>query len=255
MNTQKRVCRVFCIWVAILLPMTAVNAADTNSHIYDHRALCSAILPLNAAMVDSLQLCQSDHTGKNILYACQHFATADGKYRVYFKGGLEPKAIAAVSENGEVRELLWVETSQRNRPFCQLPPPLQVPDGASFKGAGVCLNDEDESIPCSVFRHKAPGIKTLSDYMVFYHPDGSGAESTSVIYVGVNQDAEPAEFAYQIGLSLLKTHCCRQRGFKYIARAHQLFPHYKRYQKTYLYFKQQLSSRKQSAYHAASDTN
>jgi hypothetical protein len=59
------------------------------------------------------------------------------------------------------------------------------------------------------------------------------------IDIGVNPDAEPAELAYQIGLSLLKTSCCQQRGLEYIERAYRLFPDSKVYRTAYKYFSQQ----------------
>lgn len=52
----------------------------------------------------------------------------------------------------------------------------------------------------------------------------------------------PAELAYQIGLSLLKTYCCQQQGLEYIRHASQMFPDSTLYRTTYLQFSSLLSS-------------
>jgi len=216
-----------------------INASGLNEKQDDNKANCSAFLPADATTVDSFQLCQSDHSGNNELYACQNFDSINGHYRVFFLGGRHPKAIATVADNGDINEMLWSEETQVDRPVCDLPPPIQVPAEAKFIGASICKDEADQSIPCTVFRHKAPRLTTNSDYMVFYNADGTGPKYTLTINLGVNPDALPAELAYQIGLNLLKTQCCQQRGLEYIAHAYQLFPGSALYRTTYRHFRQQ----------------
>jgi hypothetical protein len=218
-----------------------LNASGHNGNQGDSSANCSAFLPAEATTVDSFQLCQSDHSGNNELYACQNFDSLYGHYRVFFKGGRYPKAIATVAENGDVNKMLWSEAKQVDQPVCDFPPPTQIPAATKFIGAGVCEDNTGQPIPCTVFRHKAPRHKIISDHMVFYNSDGTGPEYTSTIKISVNHDAVPAELAYQIGLNLIKTQCCQQRGLQYIEYAYQLFPHSTLYRTTYQYFSQQAS--------------
>lgn len=204
-------------------------------------ASCSAFVPADAVTHDSFKLCQSDHSGKDENYACQTFVAADGRYRVLFKGGRHPRAIAKVAENGDVAEMLWSENGQAPQPVCHFPPPIKVPAETSFKGAGVCLDEGNRSIPCTVFHHKAARTDSVYDYLIFYKPDGSGPDYMQSIYLGENKDAMAAELAYQIGLGLLKTECCQQSGLQYVAHAYQLYPGSTLYRTAYHYYKQQVS--------------
>ena len=216
-----------------------------NGNQGDIRANCSAFLPADAITVDSFQLCQSDHSGNKELYACQNFVSLDGHYRIFFKGGRYPKAIATIAENGEINIMLWSGATLVDRPVCDFPPPTQIPAATKFIGAGVCEDYADQPIPCTVFRHKAPRLKTISDHMVFYNADGTGPEYTSTIDISFNHDAVPAELAYQIGINLLQTQCCQQRGLQYIEYAYQLFPHSTLYRSAYQHF---ISKRPEAQY-------
>jgi hypothetical protein len=189
--------------------------------------------------VASFQLCQSDHSGRQELYACQNFATAADLYRVFFRGGRQPKAIATVTKKGEVDKMLWSATNELEQPVCHFPSPPEIPAAASFQGAGVCTNEDEKAIPCAVFRHKALRLSRISEYLVYYKTDGAGPQSTSVVDIGANHDAAPAELAYRIGLSLLETRCCRQRGLRYIQYASQLFPGSTLYRNTYQHYAKQ----------------
>lgn len=205
-----------------------------------HRINCSAFLPRDAVPSASLQLCTSRQSGQPELYACQNVSAGSGSYRIYFKGGHHPKAIARVNAKNEVTEFVWQETHAASQPDCNLPAPPQLRAGTQFQGAGVCTDDDERSVPCSVFRERVPRIKIYHVYMTFYDPDGRGPINTRHIYTGVNQDAMPAELGYQIGLSLLKTRCCKQSGLKYIEQAYQLFPASKLYRNTFQHYKAEL---------------
>lgn len=208
----------------------------------ENSARCSAYLPPEAKAVDSFQLCTSAHRGKNEHYACQDFIAQGGQFRVYFKGGRYPKIIARMKEKEHVEKILWSDSEKNNQLVCNLPPPLRIPASSKFIGAGICTDDDNQSIACAVFRNKVPRRKTILDHMVFYKADGSDVKHTSSIYAGINNDAMPAEFAYQIGLNLLKTDCCQQRGLEYIEQAYQLFPDSTLYRTTYQFFRTQLSN-------------
>lgn len=227
----------------LLLPTVGLAAgqADTDhpSRIDDIRASCSAYIPLNARTVDSFRLCQSDHEGANKLYACVQFVSAKTNYRVLFSGGRHPAAIARLTTRGEVDELVWREAKESNRPTCDFSPPDTLPPETIFIGAGVCEDDQAQSFPCAVFRDKLPQRATFADHMVHYRADGMGPEHTSIIYTGVNEDAAPAQLAFQIGLALLKTSCCQQNGLKYIEHAYRLFPGSIVYRSAYQHYRQQ----------------
>lgn len=263
MNTPCRLYRSLILYIASLLPLITCAAgsgiprqaslpaastpvgltlsvsSDPDGTQGREGATCSAFLPVDAKLANSFQLCQSDHTGKNELYACQDFVSASGRFRIFFKGGHHPKAITTLAENGEVTKFLWPGLKQVDTPVCNFPAPPQIPSATSFLGAGVCEDEAGQPIPCTAFRHRAARLETISDYLVFYRKDGTGPESVVSIDIGANPDAEPAELAYQLGLSLLKTSCCQQRGLEYIERAYRLFPESKVYRTAYKYFSQQ----------------
>ena len=219
--------------------LTEASTVDARSLERNHTsngASCSAFIPSDSKTVGSIQLCRSGHSGKDALYACQNFASASGKYRVFFKGGRQPKAIARVAEDGAINEMMWSDAEQARTPVCDFPPPALVPSTTTFIGAGVCQDEADQFIPCAVFRHNTPRSSTITDHMVFYSPDGSGPAYTSTIEIGINRDAVPAEIAFQIGLNLMQTHCCQQRGLQYIEYACQLYPDSRLYRETFEHF-------------------
>lgn len=220
----------FCL-PGFVITGSAVSA-DNKQKLNDYR--CSAILPDDASAVDDIKLCHSDRIGKNEVYACQDFVTGNARYRVLFKGGRHPKAIVRIHDQEDVMNIIRLDKNPDNPPLCQLSKPEQIPALARFMGAGVCSDDSDQSVACAVFRHKAPRLKTVSDYMVYYRADGSGPKSTASFEIGANQDAMPAELAYQIGINLLQTRCCQQRGLRYLELAYQMFPDYTLYRTAYL---------------------
>lgn len=263
MNTQNPIYRTCVFWIAIALPLTVYGdngnlpaqtafsspteqALPYSGTIPDSRnrltavATCSAYIPSDAIPEDSFKICQSSHSGENEVYACQTFTTVNGRYRVLFKGGRHPRAITRINEKGDTSQILWLDTKQTNQPVCDFPPPIEVPAETTFIGAGVCIDETGQPVPCSVFRHNGARTKTVYDYLIYYKPDGTGPDYTTLVYVGENRNAMSAELAYQIGLGLLKTRCCRQSGLEYIKHAYELFPNSTAYRTSYLYFKQQL---------------
>jgi len=174
-----------------------------------------------------------------MLYACVHFVSAKGEYRVLFRGGRHPEAIARRTTIGDVYEHLWHRAKGRNQPTCDFPPPAQLPTATTFIGVGVCQDAQAQSVPCAVFRDKSPQRATVADHMVHYRANGLGPHQTSIIDLGVNEDAAPAQRAFQIGLELLKTSCCQQSSLKYIEHAYRLFPGSIVYRSAVQHYKQQ----------------
>jgi hypothetical protein len=158
---------------------------------------------------------------------------------VLFSGGRHPDVIARLTTVGEVDELLWYREKRSDQPTCDFPPPAQLPTGTTFIGAGVCEDEYAQPVPCAVFRDKPPQRTSIADHMVFYRADGLGPQHTSIITLGVNEDAFSAQLAFQIGLALLKTSCCQQSGLKYIEHAYQLFPGSTTYRSAYQHYSQQ----------------
>jgi hypothetical protein len=228
--------------LALLLSAFSVSGQEllTTGHPDEYATHCSAFIPPDAVPAANLTLCTSSHGGQAEVYACQNMHAGADRYRIYFKGGQRAKAIARLNGRNQAIQLIWQEQSSTPAPVCHLQPPAQFSAGARFMGAGVCEDTNDQPIPCSVFRVQAPRMKTFTDYMIFYRADGKGPGNSRRIYTGVNQDAMPAELMYQIGLSLIKTRCCRQRGLQYIEQASRLFPTSTLYRATYQHYKVEL---------------
>ncbi len=223
-----------------LADSSAISAPSQNATVSDVRhfldqgkkpASCSAFLPADATPVRDLHICRSRHDGKNTVYACQDFASGDEFYRVLFKGGRNPKAITALAADGEAGRVIWSEDEETDPPVCSLAPPPQAPATNQFVGVGVCKDDAGQSVPCAVFRRKAPRAQITTDYLVFYHADGSGPQRAIPMYVETDPDALPAELAFQIGRRLVKSRCCRHRGLQYLQYASQAYPDSNLYRK------------------------
>jgi len=231
------------ICAMLLVSSVGVNGQEllTAKNQDAHRVKCTGFIPRVTLALGSPRLCHSKLDGQKGVYACQTVIAETGKYRIYFKGGLRPKAIAKINSQNSAGRLMWKNNQTTEQPVCTLEAASDIPSGSQFLGAGVCENTNDQPVPCAVFRHNPIRTRTYSDYMTFYDPDGGGPRETKIIYTGVNHDAMPAELEYQIGLNLLKTQCCRKRGLKYIEHAHALFPASTLYRATYNRYKTLLS--------------
>jgi len=102
--------------------------------------------------------------------------------------------------------------------------PAGVPRLATYRGTGVCTDAQERQVPCSVFEHAAARDPHEMRYMVFYHPDGSDPSTVDAQVAGENEDALLAELAFQLGLGLINTGCCRAQAEAYLKYAHELFP-------------------------------
>ncbi|MEJ2142756.1 MAG: hypothetical protein P8Y24_10470 [Gammaproteobacteria bacterium] len=200
-------------------------------------AACPGFLPADATPVRNLYLCKSGHNGLENEYACHDFTSRSGEYRVLFKGGVNPIAIIRIDTDGNVKQYIWRVDHETGQPVCMLPVNRQVPENSEFNGAGVCQDENNRSVPCTVFRYKGPRRQTFTDYVSLYGVGGNGVQQTDPVYTGYNKDAMPAELAYQIGLSLLNTTCCKKQGLEYIEQAYLLFPASQLYSQAYQQFK------------------
>jgi hypothetical protein len=59
---------------------------------------------------------------------------------------------------------------------------------------------------------------------VYYAPDGTGVRNVDVIVAGRNERVIEAELAFQMGIQLLDSSCCRDQAQAYLAHAHGIFP-------------------------------
>ena len=246
MNKLQTVFFSSIVCFIITMQVNVSRATDITARGAGRAVTCATILPVDARHVDSFKLCSLNHSGKNELYACQNFISRDGHFRVYFKGGRFARAMARITGKGDVEALRWFDSSretasQQKRPACDAEPPGPVPETAHFIGAGVCEDESGEPVPCSVFRNKAPRLKFISDHMVLYTGAGMSQLKTWSTHVAINHDAVLAEMVYQIGLSLVHTRCCQDKGLKYIEQAINLFPGATLYQKTYRNILQQVA--------------
>jgi len=210
----------FCSFVRLtrngliaLMSILAVSANPVFAGKIDQRpGYCPGYLPDDAVPSGHLRLCKYRDKGHDQLYACQNFISKSGHYRLYFRGGQHPRLIAQTRDKRTMYKTVSLDESASAKPACHLPPPAQIPGHTQFVGAAVCDDAHDQAVPCTVFRDRAFRASTYSDYLTLFDPDGNGPNQTSLVYTGSNPDALPAEFLYQIGVSLIKTDCCKDRG-------------------------------------------
>jgi len=222
--------RIFGNIATILALLASTNAAANE---------CYSKFPAGTTPVGHVKICQSGFTGLQARYSCQDYRHGQQYFRVIYKGGLEPKAVIKIGERGG-EELVWSPSFGDQHMRCPLPAPQAVPKHASHRGLGVCLDEDNAKIPCSVYEH-APVRQSRSwRYLVFYHPDR--AELVHQTPAGNNHDAMVAELAYQLGLSLLETRCCSEQASVYLEHAHRLFPKATAYRAGYLQALDQLAA-------------
>lgn len=197
-----------------------------------HANECLSRMPNGIKPSGQAKICHSAFTGLNTQYSCQDYRQGPELYRVVYKGGLEPKAIVKLTGNGQ-EQLVWSTSWGDPRMRCPLPAPPAIPRHAQHRGLGICLDENDASIACSVYEHAQARESRVWRYLVFYHPNGK-TEMVHRMAAGDNRDAMVAEIAYQFGLSLLETDCCSEQATAYLEYAHRLFPRVSEYRSGYL---------------------
>lgn len=192
--------------------------------------------------VSSFFLCQSSHSGTAQAYSCRNYRKGDRRFRAYYRGGTVPKAVAMLDPSGHITGLQVAENAGDNGIAFPVRPPRGIPATAKFQGSGVCINDDDKNIPCGVFIDRSARVPVIARYMVFYDANGSGATVFDRQEAGPNRDAIPAELAYQIGVRLMASDCCRTEGLGYLKAALSLFPDSGVYRKTYERYRVELAA-------------
>jgi len=187
---------------------------------------CPALLPADAKPIGALRLCRADAGTSGELSACRDYITGDHLFTVEFRGGVVPVALrqrlagAAQGTAAAVTQTMGV----RGKRGCDLTPPQDVAQGATYRGTGVCHDEYDRPLPCSVYEGANARQRTAMRYFVYYEPDGSGIRQVDALPAGPNQQAFEAEMAFQLGRALSATGCCEEKARAYVAHALGLFP-------------------------------
>jgi hypothetical protein len=193
---------------------------------------CLNLLPYDVVEDGLPRLCHSRVSGKRELYSCQDYVSGDNRYRVLYRGGRVAKAVLSLKANGK-EVLLSSPTRASSSLSCPLKAPTGVPRYATHRGMGICSDEHDRAVACSIFSYAAPRETLRHSYMVFYPRKASEKLQIQVSNTGKNDNAMVAELAYQIGRSLSKTDCCSERALKYFAYAYRLFPRSETYRHAY----------------------
>jgi hypothetical protein len=193
---------------------------------------CLNLFPYDVKEDGPPKICQSALTGTASNYSCQDYRSGTTRYRVLYKGGRTAKAVLAFKADGSEQVL--------SSPFrgdaklnCPLNPPTGVPKYAFHRGMGVCRDDKNMPVACSVFHYAAARQPVARLYMVYYPHNAQHKVQIEVEDAGANDDAMVAELAYQLGRSLLETSCCSDQAMKYLAYAYHLFPRAEIYRHAY----------------------
>ncbi|UCE88450.1 MAG: hypothetical protein JSW10_08865 [Pseudomonadota bacterium] len=196
---------------------------------------CSSPVAATVEPLGEPRLCEYHFDGGSENFTCQAYQGTTGRYVAAFRGGRTPQAIfSAVGQARSMGDALWIQGEDPGVFDCAAGPPRGVPAGADYIGTGVCETLDGDLAPCRMYRHAAARQYHIQLYLVSYEPAGGGPMHIEAQAVGVNHDALAAELAYQLGVSLSQTECCKAQGESYIAYAYQLFPRDAVYRDQYL---------------------
>lgn len=193
---------------------------------------CLDLLPYDTVADGLPEICQSSFNGVKKNYSCQDYRSGENRYRVLYRGGLHPKAIIQLNSDDSfylVSSPLFGDRKLR----CPLRPPEGIPQYAVHRGIGVCQDDDDQLVACSVFEHAAARQTEAHRFMTFYNSDEKQPVTVDAQVAGTNNDAIVAEMAFQIGMSLWDTECCAEQAVEYLEYAYRLFPRAEAYRKAY----------------------
>lgn len=193
---------------------------------------CLNLFPYDVKPDGLAKICQSAFNGIEFSYSCQDYRSGDNRYRVLYKGGRTPKAVLALNPDG-TEQILSSPVFGDNKLTCPLSAPPGVPRYATHRGIGVCHDEHNKPVACSIFLHAAARESEAHRYMVFYPNSPTDQTKIEVQAAGNNDDAMVAELAFQIGMSLWETECCTKEAVKYLAYAYSLFPRAEAYRQAY----------------------
>jgi hypothetical protein len=187
---------------------------------------CPAILPADAAPLGELRLCRAAGASPVELTACRNYGAGNHVFKIEFQGGVVPvsvRRLPAASRPGEASSAAEtvIDVGKRG---CDLARPTGVPRTAVYRGTGVCREEHDRPLPCSVFEGASARQPVAMRYFAYYEPDGRGVRQIDALPAGPNDHALEAELAFQLGQALAATECCREEARGYVAHAAGLFP-------------------------------
>ncbi len=192
---------------------------------------CLDLFPYDTLADGHSKICQSSFSGLSYRYSCQDYRSGDTRYRVLYRGGVTPKAVLQFNSDNSV-QLLSAPLFGNGRLNCPLRPPEGVPEYAVHRGTGVCHDEDEQMVACSVFEHAAARQREATRYMIFFDVHKSRL-TIDAQFASNNDDAMVAEFAFQIGMSLWDTECCVAQAVIYLEQAYQLFPQAEAYRSAF----------------------
>lgn len=193
---------------------------------------CLNLFPYDVAEDGLPKICQSAVTGTLKNYSCQDYRSGENHYRVVYKGGNMPMAVLVFNADGS-QKVLSSPLRGDEKLNCPLKAPAGVPKYATHRGLGVCRDDNNIPVACSIFQYAAARQTIVHSYMVFYPSNRQQKLRIEVSDAGANDNAMVAELAFQIGLSLSHTSCCSEQSLHYLAYAYHLFPRSETYRHAY----------------------
>jgi len=193
---------------------------------------CLDILPYDTVADGLPKICQSKFNGINNTYSCQDYRSGETRYRVLYRGGLSPKAIIQLNPDSS-RYLISAPIFGDRKLRCPLLPPVGIPKHAVHRGTGVCQDENERMVACSVFEYAEARQTEAHRFMTFYNHGHERSVTIDAQTAGTNSDAMVAEMTYQIGMSLWDTECCAEQAVKYLEYAYRLFPQAEAYRNAY----------------------
>lgn len=187
---------------------------------------CPSILPTDVSVISEPRLCRTGFAEGGKFSVCHEYGNDRRLYQVVFRGGTAPKAVYERVRADRHRDKFAQVITRRNfgDRACNLQPPPSVPTGATYRGTGVCEDEQGRPLPCSLFEHAGARQPEAMRYFVYYAPDGSGIRRIDALPAGHNEHALEAELAFHLGQALSRTVCCGNRAKSYLAHAAALFP-------------------------------
>lgn len=178
----------------------------------------------NAGAESEWYLCESERNPAAGPFACLRYRVDGRTHVLLYQGGPAPRAIRADDGARHRADERWLSAQERVALRHALPRPPAVPHAAHYRGTGVCSDERERPLPCSLFEYAGARQPEAMRYFVFYEPDGGGVRRVDALSAGRNEHALEAELAYQLGRTLTRSDCCREQARAWFAHAVTLFP-------------------------------
>jgi len=204
--------------------MWFVVLRGAGRHVRDCGTVCPSSLPADVIAISAPRLCRAGVAEGGELFVCREYINNRHIYQVVYRGGTSPKAVYERVRTDQHLGEVAQERTRRNNRDCNMERPSGVPAGATYRGTGVCKDEQGRPLPCSLFEHAGAREPEAIRYFIYYEPDGSGVRHIDALSAGRNEHAIEAELAFQLGQALSSTVCCGNRAKFYLGHAAALFP-------------------------------